>query len=64
MFRRKKQVVQGHHLPSPRLTLTGVRLLLQYIALPILLVLTLIDGLLYLFFRFALDSCYGVWCLI
>lgn len=62
MFRRKVQEVLGHRLPSPRMTGTGMRLLLQYIALPILVILGLMDAVLFLFFKFALDRCYGVWC--
>ncbi|WOI54587.1 hypothetical protein [Parvularcula sp. LCG005] len=66
MFGRKKQLKTGGddlHLPSPRLTRTGLRLILINIALPIMLVLVVIDYALYMFFKYALDRCYGVWCM-
>ena len=63
MFWRKTQEVKGHKLPAPRLTGTGLRLILTYLALPFLLVLTLMDVALYFYFKLALDSCYGVLCL-
>lgn len=62
MIRKKTQTVKGHQLSSPRLTATGLRLLLLYVAGPILALLALIDGALYLYFRFVLGLCYGVWC--
>lgn len=62
MIRKKAQVVKGHRLPAPALTRTGLRLLLQYVAVPFIALLALADFALYLFFRFALGQCYGVWC--
>ncbi|ADM10040.1 hypothetical protein PB2503_09939 [Parvularcula bermudensis HTCC2503] len=62
MIRRKKQAIKGQHLPAPALTPTGLRLLLLYGALPIIAGLAVLDGLLYLIFRFGFDRCYGVWC--
>ena len=63
MIRKKAQEVMGKTLPSPALTRTGLRLLLQYIALPMLVVLTLADLGLFLLFKFAFGQCYGVWCM-
>lgn len=63
MFRRKTQTIMGHTLPSPRVTRTGFRLMLLQVAAPLLIILLLMDVALYLFFRFVLDSCYGVLCL-
>lgn len=48
---------------SPRLTPTGVRVLLQYVAGPILLVLLAMDIALYFIFKVFYNSCYGVLCL-
>lgn len=63
MLRRKTQTVKGHTLPAPRMTGTGLRLMLQYVALPMMGVLIAADVMLYLFFRFVLGRCYGVLCL-
>lgn len=53
----------GHRLPAPAITGTGLRLFLQYVALPIIGLLALADLGLFLFFKYALGQCYGVWCL-
>ena len=53
----------GHRLPSPRLTRAGFGMMLKYIALPMLTLLAVFDGVMFLFFRYVLDRCYGVWCL-
>ncbi|MEM9988201.1 MAG: hypothetical protein AAF723_01680 [Pseudomonadota bacterium] len=50
-------------MPSPRLTGTALRLMLLYIALPMIVGLALIDVILFLVFKYAFGSCYGVWCL-
>lgn len=60
---RNKGASSSLDLRSPRLTATGLRLLLTYVAAPILAALALLDLGLYLFFRLALDRCYGVLCL-
>lgn len=52
----------GHRLASPALTKTGLRLILQYVAAPILALLALIDLGLFLVFKYAFGQCYGVWC--
>lgn len=62
MIRKKPQEIMGHTLPAPALTRTGLRLLLQYVAAPILAGLVLIDLGLFLIFKYALGQCYGVWC--
>ena len=64
MIRKKAQEVMGHRLPAPAITRTGLRLLLTYVALPLIALLALVDLGLYLFFKYALGQCYGVWCLL
>lgn len=49
---------------APRLTGTGIRVLVQYVAAPVLLALLALDVALYLVFRFGFQSCYGVLCLL
>ena len=49
-------------LRAPRLTGWGYLYLFAYLGLPLLMLLAALDGLLYLFFRFGLDRCYGIWC--
>ena len=62
LIRKKAQEVMGHQLASPALTKTGLRLILQYVAAPILALLALIDLGLFLVFKYAFGQCYGVWC--
>lgn len=64
MIRKKTQEIMGHRLPAPAITRTGLRLLLTYVALPLIALLALADLGLYLFFKYALGQCYGVWCLL
>ncbi|MGV6820681.1 MAG: hypothetical protein ACWA5T_09325 [Parvularcula sp.] len=59
-----KKKTNRQRFRPPHLTATGVRVILQYLALPILLALTVIDFGLYLVFRFGFDRCYGVLCLL
>ena len=54
----------GWRIAPPRLTLAAYMAGLQYIALPILAALALLDGVLYFIFDHLLDRCYGLWCLI
>ena len=54
----------GHRLPAPAITRTGLRLLLTYVALPLIALLALVDLGLYLFFKYALGQCCGVRCLL
>lgn len=63
MIRKKAQDVMGHRLQAPALTRTGLKILLGYVALPIVALLALADVGLYLFFKYALGQCYGLWCL-
>ena len=63
MLRKETQTVMGHTLRSPRITKAGFRMMLLYAVLPMMAVLGALDGILYLFFRYVLGSCYGVWCL-
>jgi len=62
MLRKKTQIIMGHKLPSPRVTRDGFIMMMTYFALPLMTVLVGIDALLYLYFRYAHDTCYGVWC--
>jgi len=62
MFRKKTQTILGHKLPSPRVTRDGFIMMLSYFALPLMTALVGIDALLYLYFLYAHDTCYGVWC--
>lgn len=62
MLRPKTQVVNGQRLPAPRLTLTGLRMILQYCAAPVVGFLVSVDVALYFYFREMHDVCYGVWC--
>lgn len=62
MIRKKAQEVMGQTLPAPALTGTGLRLLLLYVALPILAFLALLDFKLFLLFKYVFGQCYGVWC--
>lgn len=60
----QKKASHQEAYPPPKLTRTGLRIALIYIALPILGLLAAADVLLYLYFRYVLGSCYGVLCLL
>ena len=60
----KLETVMGFTIKTPQLTRWAILRLAQYIILPFLGVLLLMDVLLYLVFKYELDSCYGVLCLI
>lgn len=62
--RSSTQTVMGHRLPPPALTVWARIYMLFYLGGPILLGLGLLDLLLFLLFRYAFNSCYGVFCLI
>ncbi|VAV98822.1 hypothetical protein MNBD_ALPHA01-150 [hydrothermal vent metagenome] len=66
MFGRKKakQNVMGHEILAPKPTRWAYLYILKYIALPIGMVLTGMDIILYFIFKYAFNSCYGVFCLI
>ena len=66
MFKRQQptETVKGHQLPPPRLTRAGYRALALYVVAPFLGALLLIDLALWCYFRFVLERCYGLWCLL
>lgn len=51
-------------IPAPKLTAWAYLYLFWYVILPFLGGLALLDGLLYLFFKYALNSCYGILCFL
>lgn len=53
------QTVLGHRIPEPRLTGRAIILLLAVVALPVLVVGTLLD----LGVQWLLGWCVGLWCL-
>ena len=63
MIRKKPQEIMGYRLSAPAMTRTGLRLLLQYVAAPIIGLLALADLGLFLIFKYLFGQCYGVWCL-
>jgi hypothetical protein len=54
--------VKGQRIAPPRITFGAVGVVLKYIALPVLLGLTVLDIALYFFFQHVLERCYGVLC--
>ncbi|MBL4837722.1 MAG: hypothetical protein JKY34_09095 [Kordiimonadaceae bacterium] len=54
----------GWHITPPKLTFGALLVAMKYIIIPFLGGLALLDVALYFFFRHALDSCYGVLCLL
>ncbi len=56
------QNVMGHKIDRPRVTKWGYRSLLLYVGLPSVLILLLLDIFLFLLFRYAFGSCYGIFC--
>ena len=65
MFGRKKliQNVMGHEITAPKPTRWAFYYILKYIGLPLCLILTGLDIILYFIFKYAFDSCYGIFCL-
>lgn len=61
-LRRIPERVHGHVIPAPRLTRHALRRFVVWIALPILLLLLLLDVALYVVFRDVFGVCYGVLC--
>ena len=61
---RTVATVMGHRLPPPRLTGWAVAYGLAYIGGPVLLAAGLLDLIGYAVFRFGLDRCYGLLCLM
>lgn len=56
--------IDGHVIPPPRWTRHARRKALMWVGLPLTAGLFLVDGLLFLLFRYGFDSCYGVFCLL
>ena len=54
----------GFTIKTPQLTRWAAIRLAQYIIMPFLGVLLAMDILLYLVFKYGLDRCYGILCLI
>ena len=61
--RAKIQTVMGVTMPPVRLTGWAFGLGIFYVGMPFLSGLLLLDGLMYLLFKYGFDSCYGVLCL-
>lgn len=55
---------KAYSLLPPRLTFWAYVAVLRYMVVPFLAALTLADAVLYLFFRYVLESCYGVLCFL
>ncbi|WP_262692857.1 hypothetical protein [Kordiimonas aestuarii] len=54
--------VMGQRIAPPRITFGAVGAVLKYIALPVFLILALLDIGFYFFFQHVLERCYGVLC--
>ena len=64
MRKRPIERVKGVAIPAPSITAQGWWWMCRRVFFPFILFLSVLDVMLYLFFRFALDSCYGVMCLL
>ncbi|WP_417317635.1 hypothetical protein [Emcibacter sp.] len=64
MIGKKRSIhnVMGHEIDRPRLTKWGYQSLIYYVGIPSVLLLMLLDVVLYFLFRYAFDSCYGIFC--
>ena len=60
--RRHREPVMGQVVPPPRPTVWAFVLGFLYLALPLLVVLSLADILLYLLFENLFGMCYGIAC--
>ncbi|MBI1364005.1 MAG: hypothetical protein GC134_08465 [Proteobacteria bacterium] len=60
---RHVQRIYGYHLPRQRPTLWALGYILMYFAAPFLGVLLVLDGVLYLIFKYVFHTCYGILCL-
>ncbi len=56
--------VRGWHAPGPRFTRWAAVYFVAFVVAPILGLALLLDVALYLLFRYAFESCYGVLCLL
>lgn len=54
----RPQTIAGHRLPEPRLTVMALIWLLVYLALPLMLLGTLVD----LWIQYVTGACTGIWC--
>lgn len=54
--------MKGQRIAPPRATFGAAVIVLKYIALPVLLGLTLLDVAMYFFFQHVLERCYGILC--
>ena len=54
----------GHEILAPKPTRWAYFYILKYIALPVGMILTGMDIVLFFIFKYAFNSCYGVFCLI
>lgn len=60
--RQKLEKVQGQKIAPSRLTFGAAWIALKYFIAPFFVILGGLDLLGYLYFRYALDRCYGVLC--
>lgn len=58
LSRTPTQTIDGHRLPEPHLTWMALVWLLVYVALPLMVVSTLID----LLIQQVTGTCTGIWC--
>jgi preprotein translocase subunit SecF len=58
LSRSQTQTIDGHRLPEPRLTILALMWLLVYLALPLMVVGSLID----LAIQQVTGTCTGIWC--
>jgi len=54
----------GYEIPASKPTKWAYFYMLKYIGLPVCLILTGIDIIMYFLLKYAFDSCYGLFCLI
>lgn len=59
---RKIEKVLGQKIAPPKLTFGAFVAVFKYAVLPFFLILGGLDMLGYLYFKYALDRCYGVLC--
>ena len=58
------ETIKGHTIAPPRITAVGYWLACRYVLLPLVLGLLVLDVVLFLLFRYVLNSCYGVLCFL
>ncbi len=59
---RKSRPVSGYDLPGRRFTIWALYYFLVYFALPLMATALVLDGLLYAFFKYYYEVCFGVFC--